>query len=193
MAHDINEALVTEHESRLLDRYEDVEHRETTFHAEDEAFPDLREYAEDGYIGAAYARVVRTAGQAPPLSASMDESDTDDSDRVLFVLHRGATQWDLPGGGHESDESFEETAVREVREETGISCEVTDAVSVEHEVTVADGYDDRLHTLWVYVEAVYRDGAIAIQNTELNGAAWFSTRPPALKDDPGRLAEDWFA
>lgn len=192
MTTQINQDLVTEHKSRLLGRYDDVEQCETEFHLSDEAFSQAREYARDGYIGAAYAWIVREPEQAPPLSPSMDESDCDDSDRVLFILHRGSTRWDLPGGGHESGESFEETAVREVQEETGIICEMTDALSVEHELTVADGYDDRLHALWVYFSGVYHEGVIAIQNTELNGAAWFETNPPALKDDPARIADGWF-
>ena len=189
---ELNRDRVREHESQLLDRYDDIERRETEFHIPDDEFAKHREYAKDGYIGAGYAWVVRTPEEAPPLSASMSSSDADDAGRILFVLHRGATAWDVPGGGHEDEESFEETAVREVREETNVTCEVTDLLHLEHEVAVADGFDDRLHTLWAYFEAAYRDGAVSIQNTELNGAAWLRERPPSLKDVPATLASSWF-
>jgi 8-oxo-dGTP pyrophosphatase MutT (NUDIX family) len=189
---EINEERVADHKARLLDRYDDVERRETEFRMPDSEFPEHREYARDGYIGAAYAWIVRTPEQAPPLSASMAESDADDADRVLCILHRGATHWDIPGGGHEGEEFFAETAVREVREETAITCEVTDLLLLEHEVTVADGYDDRLHTLWAYFGAEYRGGSLSIQHTELNGAAWFRERPPKLKDNPATLADKQF-
>lgn len=45
----------------------------------------------------------------------------DDNRRVLLVKHSyGALNWELPGGGAEEGESLEETARREVREETGL-------------------------------------------------------------------------
>ena len=68
---EINEERVADHKARLLDRYDDVERRETEFRMPDSEFPEHREYARDGYIGAAYAWIVRTPEQAPPLSASM--------------------------------------------------------------------------------------------------------------------------
>lgn len=44
--------------------------------------------------------------------------------QLLLVRHvdplTGASYWVLPGGGREQGECFEDTAVREVREETGI-------------------------------------------------------------------------
>lgn len=46
---------------------------------------------------------------------------TDERGRVLLVRHTyGELNWELPGGGGEPGESAEETAAREVREETGI-------------------------------------------------------------------------
>ncbi|MBD2869314.1 NUDIX hydrolase [Paenibacillus arenilitoris] len=49
-----------------------------------------------------------------------------DSDgRVLLVKHSyGKLNWDLPGGKSEADESAQETARREVQEETGLEVEV---------------------------------------------------------------------
>ncbi|MBW6481397.1 MAG: NUDIX domain-containing protein, partial [Bacteroidales bacterium] len=38
---------------------------------------------------------------------------------ILFIFRRG--KWDLPKGKPEKEESIEETAIREVEEETGIS------------------------------------------------------------------------
>ena len=45
----------------------------------------------------------------------------DDSGQVLLVKHTyGRLNWELPGGHSEPGETGEETAVREVREETGL-------------------------------------------------------------------------
>lgn len=46
----------------------------------------------------------------------------DNQGRVLLVKHRyGRLNWELPGGGAEAGESIWETAIREVREETGLA------------------------------------------------------------------------
>ncbi|WP_264558960.1 NUDIX hydrolase [Flavobacterium sp. N2270] len=39
---------------------------------------------------------------------------------ILFIFRNG--KWDLPKGGTEKNETMEETAMREVEEETGVSC-----------------------------------------------------------------------
>lgn len=192
MGADINEEVVTAHLSSLRERYDGFQYREREHRLSDEQFPEIRTAAEEGYIGAGYVWVVRTPDQAPPLSDSMDDSDGQDSERVLFVRHRGAQRWDLPGGGREDDESFEDAAVREVDEETAITCAVTDLLLVEREVAVADGSEDRLHSLWVYFGGSYRDGTISIQASELNGAAWFSAPPARLRETPSRVADGWF-
>ncbi|MGC4851262.1 NUDIX hydrolase [Micromonospora sp. DT15] len=58
---------------------------------------------------------------------------TDDSDRVLLFHTRDpdhpglGTWWELPGGGMDPSETYRDTAVRELREETGIVI-ITDQV-----------------------------------------------------------------
>lgn len=49
----------------------------------------------------------------------------DPSEQVLLVRHAyGSEGWAFPGGGPRRLEPLAETAVREVREETGIACQV---------------------------------------------------------------------
>lgn len=48
----------------------------------------------------------------------------DKAGRVLLVKHTyGRLNWELPGGGAETGESPEQTAIREVREETGLDAD----------------------------------------------------------------------
>ena len=50
---------------------------------------------------------------------------TDELGRILLIKRRDNTLWALPGGGHDIGETIEQTAVREVKEETGLDVEVT--------------------------------------------------------------------
>jgi 8-oxo-dGTP pyrophosphatase MutT (NUDIX family) len=59
---------------------------------------------------------------------------TDEGGRVLLVKHTyGRLNWELPGGGAEANESAAETAVREVREETGLHVVVERLAGVYYE------------------------------------------------------------
>lgn len=65
----------------------------------------------------------------------------DDNDRVLLALWNEAQEplWTMPGGGVELEETVEQGAVREVREETGYDVELVRLLGVEsHVVGVAD-------------------------------------------------------
>ncbi len=49
----------------------------------------------------------------------------DQNERVLLVRHAyGSESWSFPGGGPGRHEPLADTAVREVREETGVDCRV---------------------------------------------------------------------
>lgn len=59
---------------------------------------------------------------------------TDDEGRILLALWNEASdggRWTLPGGGVELDETVEEGAVREVREETGYDVELGRLLTVD--------------------------------------------------------------
>ncbi|WKU05625.1 NUDIX hydrolase [Micromonospora sp. HUAS LYJ1] len=67
----------------------------------------------------------------------------DEQARVLLIQRTDNGLWSLPGGGQEIGETVAQTAVRETREETGISVEVTGMVGVYsdpgHVIEYSDG------------------------------------------------------
>jgi ADP-ribose pyrophosphatase YjhB (NUDIX family) len=94
--------------------------------------------------------------------------------RRLIEPFRG--YWDIPGGFCEADEHPTETAIREVREETGLEIELTGILGVW-----MDDYEGSA-TLNVYYLARPLGRSIR-PGDDAGGAAWFA--PNAL---PGRIA-----
>jgi 8-oxo-dGTP pyrophosphatase MutT (NUDIX family) len=61
----------------------------------------------------------------PTASSHLHPQLTDKAGRILLIKRRDNKLWALPGGGHDVGETIEQTAVREVKEETGLGVEVT--------------------------------------------------------------------
>ncbi len=53
-----------------------------------------------------------------------------DDSEILMIRRTDNGNWAVPGGGMDLGESITDTAVRETREETGISCEITGLVGI---------------------------------------------------------------
>jgi len=191
-ATDINRQDVRDRLARLDDAH-GVEYREdATVEVDPDAFPREIRLSRDGYNGSSYVWVVRTPEEAAPLTESMPDHAGNDRDRVLMILGRGGDRWGIPGGGREGEETVEEGALREVTEETGVECRITDLFGVRHERRTADGFDEVLHNLRVVFEGRYDGGHIAIQPGELDGAAWLAERPPKVHPIAGAVADRWF-
>ncbi len=193
MPREVNSEAVERRMNRLLDEYGDVPVEERTQEQPLEKFEELVGSAKDGYTGSGYAWVVRQPEDTVSLTETMPDEALDDRPRVLMILHRGADAWGLPGGGREGGETSEEAAVREVTEETDIRCELKEPFLLRHLTVVPEGDgDERLHLLFVFFNADYRDGTIEIQGGELNGAAWFAEPPQNMFPANELRADDWF-
>jgi ADP-ribose pyrophosphatase YjhB (NUDIX family) len=188
----INRERIERRERRLENEY-GIDYREDeTVTVDPERFPEEVEMSRDGYIGSSYVWIVRSPDQAGPLTESMPDDAETKEDRVLMILGRGGHAWGIPGGGQEGEETFEEGAIREVREETSVDCRITDLFGVRHERRTSPEHDEVLHTLRVVFEGRYEDGHIAIQPGELSGAAWMARRPREVHPLATPVAEEWF-
>lgn len=71
-----------------------------------------------------------------PASAVLVERIADDGATAILLLRRavepGTGAWDLPAGYLDPNESFEQAAVRETREESGLEVELTGLAGVYH-------------------------------------------------------------
>lgn len=71
--------------------------------------------------------------EAPPANSLVPSANAVvvNDEGALLLIHRSDNDnWALPGGAMDLGESLVETAVRETREETGITCEVTGLVGI---------------------------------------------------------------
>lgn len=83
-----------------------------------------------------------TAPKANSIVPAVSAIVTDDHDRILLILRTDNNYWSIPGGGVKPGESVKEAAAREVKEETGIDCEVTGLVGIYSDPNHVAAYDD---------------------------------------------------
>lgn len=185
-----NEADVAARLDRLTDQYDPtvIEEREPVT---PEQFEEYTALAETGYTGGGYAWVVREFPRA--LSDTMPDPEALDESypRVLLALGRGADGWGPAGGGREGEETYEQATEREVREETGIQCSVRECRTVRHVVNEHVETGDEVHGLWVYFVAEETGGSLDVQESELNGAAWFRQLPDRLHEAVAERPFSW--
>jgi 8-oxo-dGTP pyrophosphatase MutT (NUDIX family) len=71
-----------------------------------------------------------TAPKATSVVPSANVIVVNDQGEILMIRRTDNGNWAVPGGGMDLGESITETAVRETREETGITCEITGLVGI---------------------------------------------------------------
>lgn len=152
--------------ARLRGRFGEFPVETDTVENDLEFFERGRDLAADGWRGDAGAWV------------------EDPDGRVLLIRHEDADEeWGVPGGGHEPGERFEETARREVREETGIDVEISGVWRARRKTFVHAADPDRqLEMLTVWFEAETDEGRPdpSIGDPEIEAARWFSEPPSAV-------------
>ena len=124
-----------------------------------------------------------------------------DDGHVLLVEHRKLGWWLYPGGHIESDEDPAQAVIREVTEETGITCQITAESRFIHPaatvlpapftICVQDIPADMTtgphqHIDMVYVLAADR-GQVIPQREEVTGCAWIPLAKVADLDTPPEL------
>jgi 8-oxo-dGTP diphosphatase len=100
-----------------------------------------------------------TTMSAPPISV---KGVLIDQDRVLLLLNE-RDEWDLPGGRPDPGEDHRAALVREVREETGLSVEVGDALD-EHLFEVLPG---RFVRILPFACRLAGDGGVVLSHEHL--------------------------
>jgi ADP-ribose pyrophosphatase YjhB (NUDIX family) len=96
---------------------------------------------------------------------------TDDQHRILLQRRRDNDLWALPGGGMEMADSLPGTAIREVKEETGLDVEITGLVGTytdpRHVIAYTDGEVRRQFNICFTARITGGELAISDESTEL--------------------------
>lgn len=96
---------------------------------------------------------------------------TDDAGRILLQRRRDNNLWALPGGGMDLGDSLPGTAVREVKEETGLDVEITGLVGTytdpRHIIEYSDGEVRRQFNVCFTARIIGGTLAISDESTEL--------------------------
>lgn len=96
---------------------------------------------------------------------------TDDQGRILLQRRRDNDLWALPGGGMEMADSLPGTAVREVKEETGLDVEIIGLVGTytdpRHVIAYTDGEVRRQFNVCFTARVTGGELAISDESTEL--------------------------
>ncbi|MEV8226033.1 NUDIX domain-containing protein [Streptomyces sp. NPDC079167] len=96
---------------------------------------------------------------------------TDEEGRILVQRRADSGLWALPGGGMEMSDSLPGTAVREVKEETGLDVEITHLVGTytdpKHVIAYSDGEVRRQFNVCFRARVVGGTLAMSDESTEL--------------------------
>ena len=102
---------------------------------------------------------------------------------ILFIYRN--SKWDLPKGGVENDETIEEAAVREVKEETGVQhLKVRDFIAKTYHVFKRNGEFKLKITHWYEMHTDYDEDLTPQAEEGIKKAKWknFEKSQKALRD-----------
>ena len=111
-----------------------------------------------------------------------------DSNNILMQLRTDNKKWGLPGGSIEIGEKVEETAIREVAEETGLlivlkDLKLFDVFSGESQHYIYPHGDEVYNVVTVFTANVY-SGELHIDNEESSALQFFEINKLPLEISP---------
>lgn len=95
--------------------------------------------------------------------------------RFVLVHRKRYGDWSLPKGKSNANETLEQTALREVKEETGLGCRILRPLSeVHYRYTGGKGNAKVKSVLYFLMEVV--DGAMLADGEEVDRVEWMDSR-----------------
>lgn len=139
-----------------------------------------------------YEKLRKFIGHEPILTAGTILVVFNEKKEILMQLRSDFKQWGFPGGGLELGETLEETARRELEEETGLildSLKLIDVVSGEETYREYPN-GDKVYDVTIVYEITGYHGDLKINDDESLDFAWFSL-DNAPEDMPEFMKKYW--
>ena len=115
-------------------------------------------------------------GHEPLIGLGATTMVFNDRNEILLNLRSDTNTWGIPGGSMELHETIEETAVRELKEEAGISADKLELVAVlsgdEYYFEYPNG--DKMCTVIVLFKVLNYTGGIKVSDNESKQLKFFS-------------------
>jgi ADP-ribose pyrophosphatase YjhB (NUDIX family) len=145
----------------------------------------------------AYLQELRQlVGHRPLIVAGATVMVTNELGELLLQLRSDTGTWGLPGGATEFGETLEETAARELQEETGLQAERFDLIGVYSGPDFFCIYPngDELYSVVVLYQAASVTGTLSMNDGESIELAYFPLdNLPPLESRTAKLIEHWIA
>lgn len=90
--------------------------------------------------------------------------------QILLICHKKGNHWSFPKGHVENEETEVETAIREIREETGVEVIIDDSFREEIRYRLPNGNVKDV----IYFAAEENGGVLKCQEEEVCAMGWFS-------------------
>lgn len=115
-------------------------------------------------------------GHAPILTAGAGTVVLNEKKEILMQLRTDYNAWGVPGGAMELGESFEETAKRELYEETGL---IIDEMELLEVLSGKDNFreypnGDQLYDITAVFKVTKYHGNLRVNDSESKDLKWFS-------------------
>lgn len=113
---------------------------------------------------------------------------------ILLQKRGDRNAWGFPGGAMELGESAEETAIREIFEETGLRVEVEHLIGVYSKYFDEYPNGDKAQTITFFFQCKPIEGELKTDGNETLELAFFPTNqlPPLFTKQHENALEDWF-
>ena len=123
-----------------------------------------------------YQKLRKFIGHDPILTSGTILVVFNDKREILMQLRSDYKQWGFPGGGLELGESLEDTAKRELEEETGLILDTLKLIDIVSGQETYREYPngDKVYDVTAIYEVTGYHGNLKINDDESLGFEWFS-------------------